>query len=155
MGLQKLWQDGYYTGVILQGGIDKFIAKGRRKLQNFKHIYFSACSLPTFTIHAQSSSQHMHTLFEVVVHIKKHLHLVMVKLSSHYQIAEVEYFELARKRDGCENRLSQFAVIPSHCGSVAAPNMILRNAVDFVCNFIMPQIKFAFGVYTALGCHNM
>ncbi len=44
----------------------------------------------------------------------------------------------------------QFAAIPLRDGSVTAPNVTSHRAISFVCNFIAPQIKFAFGVYTPL-----
>ncbi len=70
----------------------------------------------------------------------KNLSLV-AQLSLCDQIAEVEYFELARRRDGSKNRLP--------CLSICGRPVALQVCHGFVCNFIAPQIKFAFGVYTA------
>ncbi len=44
----------------------------------------------------------------------------------------------------------QFTDILSRAVSVAAPNAISHHTIDCVRNFIMPQIKFAFGVHTPL-----
>ncbi len=49
-----------------------------------------------------------------------------------------------------ESLMHQLAAVPSHYGSVMVPNAILHHAIDFVCNFIGPQINFIFGVCTAL-----
>ncbi len=62
----------------------------------------------------------------------------MARLLSHDQTAKIALLA------------HQFNEIPLYYESVAAPNAISHYAVDFVCNFIAPQIKFAFGVYTAL-----
>ncbi len=70
---------------------------------------------------------------------KKHLSL-LAWLSLCDQIAEVEYFELVRRRDGGKNRLP--------CVSICGRPVTLQVCHGFVCNFIAPQIKFAFGVHS-------
>ncbi len=65
---------------------------------------------------------------------------MIARLLSCDQIAEVEYFEQA------------WIVMDAKTVSLAIqvhPTAILEHVTDFVCNFITPQIKFTFCVYTS------
>ncbi len=75
---------------------------------------------------------------------------MIAQLSSHDQIAEVKYFEHGRKREGHDFPLRLFAAILLHYRSVVALSVILYHTIDFVCKFIVPQIKLTLGVYTPL-----